>query len=66
MRSVIPLTEENLDSIINRTFDWKPYAENAKKIVNDFLPEATKARLSIGLAGFDKKPKLKKEPVPLF
>ena len=66
MKSVIPLTEENLDSIINKTFNWKPYAENAKKIVNDFLPEATKARLAIGLTGFDTKPKPKKEPIPLF
>jgi hypothetical protein len=66
MRSVIPLTEENLDSIINKTFDWKPYADNAKKIVNDFLPEATKARLAIGLNGFDMKPKPKREAIPLF
>lgn len=66
LNCVIPLTEENLDSIINRTFDWTKYTENAKKIVTNFLPEATKSRLALGLAGFDKKPNSKVESVPLF
>jgi hypothetical protein len=68
LKSVICLTESNLDSIINRTFDWKAYAENAKSIVNDFLPEATKSRLAIGLSAFDRKPEeIKKVSAePLF
>ena len=66
LKSVIPLTEENLDSIINKTFDWKPYVDNAKSIVKDFLPSAIKERLKIGLEGFDNPVKIKKATVPLF
>ena len=66
LKCVIPLTEENLDSIINKSFDWEPYAKNAKKLVNNFLPVSIKERLSIGLNGFDKPIKEKVLPTPLF
>ena len=66
LKCVIPLTEENLDSIINKSFDWKPYAKNAKKLVNNFLPVSIKERLSIGLNGFDKPIKEKVLATPLF
>jgi hypothetical protein len=66
LKSVICLTEKNLESIIEGTFDWKSYAENAKSIVEDFMPESTKSRLSIGLSAFDKEAISKKQPEPLF
>lgn len=66
MNSVICLTDENIESIINRTFNWKPYAERAKSIVEDFMPNATKARLAIGLQSFEKKPSEKILAEPLF
>jgi hypothetical protein len=68
LKSVICLTEDNLDSIISGKFNWKPYAENAREIVEDFLPETIKNRLSIGLSSFEEKPKdvKRKEAVPLF
>ena len=66
MNSVICLTDDNLESIINRTFDWKPYAERAKSIVADFMPEATKTRLAIGLQAFESKPTDKSSIEPLF
>jgi len=53
LRSVICLTEDNLESIINGTFDYKPYVKNAQSIVEDFLPDMIKSRLKIGLDFFE-------------
>jgi hypothetical protein len=66
LKSVILLNEENLDSIIKGEFNWKPYAENAKKIIDQFLPESTKSRLKIGIESFDKPSIQEKKPIPLF
>jgi hypothetical protein len=66
MKSVIVLTEENLDSIISGQFDPTSYVQNAKKIVDDFLPEAIKARLQIGINALFEEKKEMKKPVPLF
>jgi len=56
LESIIPLTEENLQSIIDGTFDPSKHIIKAKSIVNDFLPEMTKQRLTKGLEIFDKAP----------
>jgi hypothetical protein len=53
LKSVIVLNEENLDKIISNSFDDSSFIVNAKKMVEDFLPESIKRRLEIGLAGFD-------------
>jgi hypothetical protein len=53
LKSVIVLTEENLDKIIKGEFDSSSFVKNAKSIVDDFLPESIKRRLEIGLNGFD-------------
>lgn len=65
LKSVIPLSENNLKLILSKEFDYTTYVENAKKLVDDFLPEIVKERLNIGLSGFDNVIKIKK-PDPLF
>lgn len=64
-KSVILLNDENLDSIVKGTFDTKPFIKNAKKIVEDFMPETIKARLTLGFEALDREPK-KRKVVELF
>jgi glycosyltransferase involved in cell wall biosynthesis len=49
------LNQKNLDDIISGNLDGKPYAKKAKELLlNDFLPDAIKRRIEIGLKAFDR------------
>jgi hypothetical protein len=60
-KSVILLNEENLDSIVNGTFDPTPYVQNARKIVEDFLPKKIIPRLQKALDYFKSDEEREKE-----
>jgi len=46
-KSFIELTPENLQAIIDRKFDSSEYVKNARKILEDFLPEKILERFQI-------------------
>lgn len=59
--SFIELSAENLRAIINREFDPSSYAENAKRILSDFLPDRISERFSWCLSSPASKGKLIEE-----
>lgn len=66
LKSVICLNEKNLDLIIEGKFDYKPFVENAKTIVEDFLPNKIKERLELGISALYKDSKIKNLSNSLF
>ena len=59
----IELTTDNINSIIEKTFDYNSYVENSRKILSDFLPEKILERFEICINSDESKGRIN---TPLF